>query len=239
MSDAAVMCGRVKARDLVGRLNRLVMATAAERRQGIGSGNGARGLPGLGAGRVELHSLTKWTPDGDAPVTALGYKTAVRALPPALSALDAKDPRRLAAAYIADAFERVDSIKGMDLGGGDIKGGLSDGGATSRVKHAERLRVIERKANGWALDRRTWRARRGAERVVLPVVRRRGDADTRKEITAMGLLRAVCVEGMDMRQILAAYGWSTHGKHRKELLAALLELLDQIAGPMHAGPRGA
>lgn len=219
---------QLRARSFVETLTRGLLAETARKRQGTGRSEGARAPAALGQPRRVLAAVS--APIG--PLTPLGYKTAVRALPPVLASLDPMDPRRRAADMIADAAERIDSVGSGGGEGGDIKDGVSDGGVTTRIKWAARLRLVEAAANGWPCSARFGVAGRGAERVVMPVRRQRGKA---QPIKAMPLLLAVCVEGLDMAQILRAHGWSEHGKHRRALLVAVLALLDDAAEVLQLG----
>jgi len=45
----------------------------------------------------------------------------------------------------------------------------SDGGAAARVKHVERLRIIEAAAHFWPIDRRDGRVTEQRELVVMPI----------------------------------------------------------------------
>lgn len=226
-----------RARRAVDALTARLIAHQAERRQGHGRGEGARPPAALGQAPRRLVVLTepRLAPSGQvepAPVTPLGYHTPIRALPPVLARLDATDPRRRAADMLAHAVERIGSVSGGDPAGGAVKGLPSDGGATTRVKHAARLRMIEALANGWPVDRAHGQVRRGAPRIVLPVLRQRGNA---REITAMGLLLALCVDGQDMRRILTTHGRTTDSAYRKRLAAVALMLLDELAEGLGLG----
>ncbi|MGR3498787.1 MAG: hypothetical protein ACU0E9_07835 [Limimaricola soesokkakensis] len=221
-----------RAAALVDVLNRRLLAHAAGRRQAHGRGEGARAPAGLAQPRRRLDVLTEPGPgDRRRPITPLGYKTATRALPPVLAGLDAADARRRAADTIADCAERVSGARGGDMQGGDISGLPSDGGATTRVKWAARLRVIEAVANGWPISTDGTIAK-GAPRVALPLGR---PSPKRQEIKAFPLLLAVCVEGQDMREILVAHGWSPHGKYRRALIVATLDLLERVGAGLGFG----
>ncbi|EAU45084.1 hypothetical protein R2601_22896 [Salipiger bermudensis HTCC2601] len=212
-----------KARMVVEGLTRKILGAAAERRQGAGKSSGARSPAGLGQARRSLGVV--WDPArlGVPAETPVGYKTARAALPPVLAALAPQDPRLRAATMFAATIERIDSVKGVDLQGGDHKGGVSDGGVTTKIKHAARFNRVRDAVNGWAPHPVTGVVDRRVERVVLPVRRRRGKA---QDIKAFELLCAVCVDGRDMREILVSHGWSPHSRLRKALALELLELLD-------------
>lgn len=207
--------------------NLAIIGGAALRRQGHGVSDGSRAPAGLGAGRVNLRRLSHRAPDGRVEaVTPLGYHTAVRAVPRVLGSLDESDPRRQAATFLADACERIGAVKGVDWSAGDTSGGQSDGGVTTKIKHAHRLKLIEAAANGWRIDPRHGAVDRGAPAVAMEVRRRRGSI---REIRAFDLAVAVCVEGHDLAKVLADHGWSVHSKHTAALGAALLNVLDRVA----------
>lgn len=218
-----------RARLYLEHITRAIIAHAATRRQRIGQGEGARPPASLAAPRVQLQTLQRALPGGKVePITPLGYQTATRALPPILAALPATDRRRIAADLIATACERIGAVKGCSPdggGGGAHSAGANDGGATTRVKHAARLRVVEALANGWPADPLHGGFRKGGEKIILAVGR---PTEKRRNITAMGLLRGVCVEGQDMREILRAHGWSEQSRCTRVLVAATLEMLERI-----------
>ncbi len=205
------------------RVNLEIIKAAARRRQQHGAGEGARAPLGLGHRPVTLGAI-KDAKGGR--VTPLGYKTARRALPSILARLPDADPRRRVADALASAFERVGAIGGGDLQGGDTKAGVSDGGVTTKIKHAARLRVIEAAVNGWGTDPLLGGIKRGPDRVVMAVQRKRGD---RQDIKVFPLLVALCVEGLDLAAILRRHGWSTGSKHTIPLGQAALSILDDAA----------
>jgi hypothetical protein len=212
------------------KVNLAVIRHAMRRRAAQDRGEGARPVPSLAAGPVGLEVLTEPRPGGKAaPITPLGYKTAVRRLPPVLAALGRDDPRRRAAVAFGDAWERLGASGGSSLDGGDpsASGLVPDGGATTRVKYAERLRdayaVTRARVPGQV---RKMITARPVPRVVLAPQRKgRGG----QEIKAITLLVGVCVEGKDMLEILGAHGWGRKASHRQTLAAALLEMLDDLA----------
>ena len=206
-------------------VNAMIIRAAAERRQSHWQ-EGARSPAGLAAAPVELVQLTEATGAGVERVTPLGYRTARRQLPRVLGALAATDRRRITAELIANSVERLGSVKGSGFEGSVTKGEVSDGGASTRMKHAARLRLVEALANGWPVAKGTGKITRGRDRVVFQVQRQ---ARNRQEIKAFPLLYAVCVEGRDLQDVLDAHGWSKQTKHTKALGAAVLEMLDQIA----------
>ena len=156
----------------------------------------------------------------------------------ALAVLRPADPRRAAADLIAGSYERIGAVGGGGGGDGDgddgsgCTGEVSDGGVTTRIKHAERIRLIEALANDWAVDRTHGRVVRGPERVALPVRRKRPG---RHEIKAFPLLIALCVEGQDMAQILKAHGWKVRSDCTGVLISVAWEILDDIADALGLG----
>jgi hypothetical protein len=241
MSDVAFNRDQRIARGVVERLTMAVINAAAVRRQGIGRGNGARSPAGLAQDRRTLgivsdpRTVEAVSDDGrttmrmrlDEMMTPVGYKTARGTLPPVLAMLPQGDPRLRAAIMFADTVERIDSVKGADIGGDGAKGVLSDGGATTKVKHAARFNRVRDAVNGWTYDDKAGRVVRDRERVVLRVRRRRSNA---QDIKAFELLCAVCVDGKDMREILVSRGWSAQSEQRKALAVALLDMLDTVRG---------
>jgi len=164
-------------------------------------------------------------------VTPLGYKTAVRAQPRILAKLAKSDPRLKAATMLAGAVERVGSVKGADLGGTDSKAGVSDGGATTRVKHAAHLNIVEALSNGWLRDARG-HIQHGPARVLMPLQRQRGN---RQEIKAFPALCAVCVYGKLLDDLPRAHGWSAQTANRKALGDAFLVELEDVAEGLGLG----
>lgn len=221
-----------RARSFVEALTRRLVGEVARRRQGTGRSDGARAPAALGQPQRMLVEIPATRRDSD-PATPLGYKTAIRALPPVLAALRPDDPRRRAADMIADAAERIGSVGGGAAGeGGAVSGGPSDGGATTRVKWAARLRLAEAAANGWPLDRRFGVLAKGGDRVALAVTRK---GRKRQDIKAWPLLLAVCVEGQDMAEICRAHGWSIDSANRRALTEAALAGLDDVAEALGLG----
>jgi hypothetical protein len=225
-----------RAAKYLGQVNLAIIAAAAGRRQGHDdrphAPGGARPPAALGQSRVALDVIEEAGADGrPEPITPLGYKTARRALPRVLSDLSEVDPRRRAANQLADTMERIGSVKGSDLAGTDSKGGISDGGATTRVKHAERLLIIEMLANRWP-HRRRGRAMPAAERILMLVQRNGGK---RQDIKAFPALIAVCVDGLALDDVLRRHGWSAQTANRKALAEALLAALDDVADGLGFG----
>lgn len=211
-------------------INIQIIHSAAKRRQRHGDGEGARAPAALARAPVVAQVITQPAPGGrTVPITPLGYKTArTSSLPPLIAALDERDPRRMVVPMVVHAVERVGSLAPGDPAGGDIKGGVSDGGATTRVKHAERLRRVVTAANRWPEGTPT-----NADPRVIMDVQRKGRK--RKKITAVAALVAVVVDGKNMGEVLARHGWSTHSKHRKALALEVLAVLDDVAEALGIG----
>lgn len=220
-------CDRGRARLYMQRCNMEIVKAAAVARQGASLVAGARAPAGMGQTAKQLEVLReRRVGDGEALVTPLGHLTAVRVVPRVLAVLDRNDPRRQAAEMLGVAFERIGAVQGAAIGGNDTKRNNSDGGVTTRVKHAARLRLIEAAANLWPVDRRHGHVFKGRELVVMQVERKCGG---RKEIRAFPLLLAICVDGMDLADILRAHGWSVQSKYTRPLGIAVLHLLGKIA----------
>ncbi len=219
------------------RVNFEIVKAAGARRQAQDRGTGARAPAALGAALVRLVMIKGGLSDATTPV---GYKTARRAdpVPRVLADLAGDDPRLMAAQFLGDACERLGSVKGVDWGGTDSKAGASDGGATTRVKHAARLQLIRYQANGWPVDKvhGPQRGRHGlAPRVALEVKR---GGDDRQHIMAFDALVAVCVDGLDLSTLLRRHGWSAQASNRAPLRQAILDTLARVAdGLGRAAPK--
>jgi len=218
------------------RINILIIKAAGKRRQGQSLDPAA--LPGatppgsIAGGLVDRRVLTQAGPGGKvAPVTPLGYKTAVRRLPRIFNRLAEQDPRRRALITLADTAERIGSVRGADLSGSATKGGQSDGGATTRVKHSARLRLIRALANGWDAKAAPG-APLGPEAVALKVGRQSGNL---YEIKVFPALWAIIVDGISADELLRQNGWSATWQTRKKLLVALLDALDDVADGLGFG----
>ncbi|MFG6535543.1 hypothetical protein ACGYK5_17095 [Sulfitobacter sp. 1A16787] len=226
-----MMYGMRRAAAYLEGVNRAVIGHAMARRSGQDMGQGARPPAALGGVPIALEVLTEARPGGKAaPITPLGYKTAVRRGPPVLASLPKTDPRRRAAEMLAHSYEAVGSVRGAILAGGDPSGGdrgLPDGGASTRMKHATRLRDAYRITRASVPgQKRKMITDRLVPRVVLAPQRKgRGG----QEIRAITLLIAVCVEGQTMLDVLGAHGWGRRANHRKALAQAVLEMLDDLA----------
>ena len=220
--------GQARAAKYLETVNRAIILAASERRQGIGRGDGARSIAGLAAAPVDLALITAQRGAIGDPTTPVGYKTAVRARSRALAGLDARHPHIIAAGFLADAYERIGAVQGSSFGGGDTnetKGGQSDGGVTTRIKHAARLSLIEAVVNKWDIDACHGVVVEGVARTVLSA--RRG-AGKRQQILAFPFLVAVCVEGLDLADVLRLHGWSVQSKHTGILAGWLAVLLDDV-----------
>jgi len=235
MSGRQAGSDRARAAAYLGRINLEIIKAAGARLQGHGAEGGARLPAALAGGPVRLAALSEPAPDGTRRhVTPLGYLTARRSLPRALSKLTPDDPRRRAALILADTVERIGAVKGADLSGDGAtvtKGGASDGGATTRVACAARLALIEAAANGWPVTR-TGRVLRGAPRLALGVGRQTGAI---KEIRAFDALVQLCVEAVPLDEQLRRAGWKPETRTRRKLEAALLVVLDDVAGALGMG----
>jgi len=210
-------------------MNCAIIAAAAARRQGHGRGEGARAPAALGQARRDLGTV----PDRDrgGAMTPAGYRTATARLPRLLADLAEGDPRRQVAAMLADAVERIGAVAASPQGGRDHSGGVSDGGATTRVKHAERLRRIRAAVNGWPL-RSLPGAPEPAPRIVLGNPRRLAG---RKEIRAFPPLIAVVCDGRSLRDVIEAAGWCANGRTQRRVTEAALECLDDAADALGLG----
>ena len=230
--NAGINADQGRATRYLARVNLEIVKAASTRRQAHGRGAGARLPASLAGAPVQLVNLKARRPDGGSEaVTLLGYQTARRRLPEILAALGADDPRLAAAQMLADAAERVGAVKGADWQGADSNGEISDGGATTKVKHAARLRMIEALANGWPIDRRHG-PQRAAVRVALAVKRK---GSQRQPILAFAALSALCVDGLDLGEILRRSGWSAQAFNRNPLRDALLVILDDVAEGLGLG----
>lgn len=232
----AVLGSRGRAASYLARINLELIKAAGERRQARqGRAAGARSPAGLAAAPVVCAELTRPTPSGKGErVTPLGYKTAVRRLPPILARLGDADPRRRAAAMLLDTVERVGSVAGANLEGTASKGHVSDGGATSRTALALRLTLMEALANGWPIER-GGKVKRSAPRPILAVQRQNGN---RQSIMAWTGLVAICVEGQTTSDLLRAHGWCDTSRTRQAAGAAVLAALDDLADGLGYGRGG-
>lgn len=221
-----------------------IIAAAAARRQGIGSrAPGDRSAPGLAAGAVDLVEISARRVDGvtrnergelepvhaSERVTPAGYLTARRRAPSALRGLPEDDPRAFVAAVLVTAAERVGSVKGSAIEGGSGGcDGKNDGGATSRVIHATRLRMIEAGANGWRILR-GGKIERGPDRVALKVQRA---SRQRADIMRFPAICSHVVNGLSLDEILRRAGWAANARNRDALRAEILLGLECAAAGM-------
>lgn len=220
---------QAKARLFLQGVNCRLIMRSARRRQCVGQGEGARAPVAPARRPVDLIEITHRTPNGKLEqLTPLGWKTARGALPPVLASLDTDHPHLIAANGFAVICERIGSIKGATIDGaaGDTSFGVSDGGATTKTRHAEALWQIRGAVNQWPVARPSGRYIRGADRVVMAALKKSGNLQS---IKAFDLIYRVCIEGQDMSTILKAHGWSAQTANRKRLRKAIDELLDLMA----------
>jgi len=213
-------------RALIEGINIAIIARRAARRAGVGQGDGARPVPGLAARPVVLSEIAAETGRFDEPATPPGYRTARRREPMLLARLPEKDTRRIAARIFADTCEKIGASSCAAIEGSISSAGIPDGGATTKIKHAQRLAAslkairhlvrTEGEKGGIA-----WRPR-----VVLPLGR---PSPKRHEIKALDLLVAVAIEGRDIAEILRRAGWSKQAHTTRLLGAAALLMLDDLA----------
>lgn len=216
-----------RARALVEKKGRLIIAHAAWRRQKCGEGLGARAALGLAAPPAHLTEIAHPRAGDAGPerITPLGYQTAARKMPRVLSRLDRNDPRRLAANRYAHLVETLHAVKGNDPAGAAVTGRPSDGGAVTRTEIARALRKVEAAVNGWPVFK-DGRIKRGAE---LEIMRPPRVPDGQMPIRAKAFLDMVVLEAFDMATILERHGWFANTRNRKHLNSKALELLDEIA----------
>lgn len=224
--------------------NAAIIKHAATRRQGhrARDGDGARAPIALGRAPMVTQVITEAVPrlifdvfdvDGKHKVvniltvkTTPGQRTAVRVVARPLMGVDASHPGMCAADMIACSFERLTAVGGGGGEGGAHSGQQSDGGVTTKIKHVQRVRIIEAVANQWAIDPVHGRVDRGVERCLLAATRSTGN---RLPIMAFHLLVAVCVDGQDLADILRAKGWRADSRYTKILMVELWFMLGQIA----------
>jgi hypothetical protein len=124
--------------------------------------------------------------------------------------------RRAAEAY-ADLVAAMASSPGSCLAGPG-RGGISDGGATTRCALAARLREA--------------RAAIGMGLVLSP---RGHDAHAdraRRAVTCIDLVDAVCLRGHSLRRVLADHGWSRWHNNEARLTEALKAALGRLAAAL-------
>lgn len=219
---------------ILAAINLEIVKRAGGRRMGHGRAEGAR-LPVSVAGAAVSLGVIEDLGDLKTP---LGYKTARRKLVPVLEALDPRDPRRMAADALGDAVERLGASGGVDWMGGDSNGEISDGGATTKIKYAERVAMIKAAVNGWPLAVNSARKPRRPRAVMRlrrhPIVPGR-DPVERQEILVFPALLAVCVEGRGLYDVLRSYGWSAQSYNAKRLAVGVLAALDDAAEALGYG----
>lgn len=203
----------------------LIAAVGAKRQRHYGPGERAPAI--IARPAVDLMTVQSREPGRKPePLTDAGQQTAVRKLPRVLARLSADDPRLLVAGMIATAAEQIGSMGGAMGEATASKSVFVDGGITTKIKHAERLRIFVGVANGHVTDLRQTRAARGADRVVMAVQRKRGN---RQEIKAVPLLLSVCSEGYELSDVLREHGWKDCSQNTGPLGQDLLEMLHDIA----------
>ncbi|MBF9032130.1 hypothetical protein HKCCE3408_17155 [Rhodobacterales bacterium HKCCE3408] len=233
MGKPHLISGQAAAATYLARVNAEIIKAAGQRRQGhLGQGEGARPPSSIAGAAVKLVVIDEIGLDRKrARVTPLGFKTGRRTLPRILEALDPADPRRRAAILLADTAERLGSVKGVDLAGTVTKSEPSDGGATTKVKHVERMRRMEALANGWPL-----RAAPGQPkprpRLAVKVRRQTGPL---QEIRLFPAMVAICCHGQSCETVLRSHGWVPHTLTRRRLVEAVLAGLDDVAEGMGLG----
>jgi hypothetical protein len=215
--------GLARAGTMVTQITQRALAQRAAERQGHGAGgHGDRGAAGLGAPEVRLEVLEEVAGAARARVTPLGASTARRGVVPMLARLDSLDPRLDAARALADAVERVAAPGGAKWAGlGGACGAVSDGGVTTRVADAARLRRIARRVAGIDLGH-------GAGIALAP----RQRAGKRRPINALGAVVAVCVHQVPVAEVLRRHGYEPRCRTRRALSEALLEVLGVLAADL-------
>ncbi|WP_226688847.1 hypothetical protein [Ruegeria arenilitoris] len=193
-------------------LNLDLIAAGAARRQAVGKVGGDFPEPNLAAGAVDLIEISDRVSGSAEVKTEGGEKTVRRRAPSFLSRYHDHDGRRLAAMRYLVAVERIGGMKGAtlsieaEISGGT--GGISDGGATSRVQDVMLVRMVHGLVNRWKWDPTCRDFVRGVPRVVL-LPRRGNDRHAeRRPITAVALINGILIDGLSMAEILRRFGWS-------------------------------
>ncbi len=205
------------------RINLQIINHLAARRVRAGVRMGERATPGAARRAMDLTEIKEirapLTADGEpevVDVTRPGFHTAKIRLPAVLSRLTEADPRRRAAEAYAIAAEKIGAVAGASAEGAKMDGGqaTNDGGVTTRLHHAETLRIVAAVvgAHGLALE-----------------VRRAAAHAPRDSISARALLRAVCIDGRDLAGVLADAGWSGHHRDVARLSDVVLICLEDLA----------
>jgi hypothetical protein len=212
----------------------LIAAAGTRRQRHYGEGERAPASiarPPVDLGVIELREPGR-KPE---PLTEIGKRTAVRKVPRVLARLAVDDPRLQVAGMIAAAAEQIGAVGGAMGEATASKSVFVDGGISTKIKHAERLRLYEGVANGRVNDVRQVRAARGDDRVVMAVQRKRGN---RQEIKAFPLLMAVCAFGCELSDVLRAHGWKDCSQNTGPLGDDLLNMLHDIAAVLgYIAPR--
>jgi hypothetical protein len=207
-SGATIALGEAQA------LNIRLIGTLAARRVGEGRGEGARATAGAARPRMDLTEITENRVDGKAErVTPLGRKTARIRLPKVLQRLDRCDPKRLASDAFEHASEKIGSVAASSAEAAKLDGGAgsTDGGASTRVRHATTIRKVEAAlGKGNALEPKNARG-------------------NRRPITALKLVESVVLDHMDMKAILVGHGWSGHRREIGQLMTITEEMLEKMA----------
>lgn len=189
---------------------KVALSTSA-REQGYGECPGARSPVGPARRPVELIELVEDRGDRRQDrLTLVGHRTARERLPRALAVLGPGDHRLLAAIRYRHLVEAVAAVGGTEWLGGGGSGRISDGGAVHRTGIAAELRGCRGVLVGTAL------ARGNA----------RGD---RRDISVQALVDGLVLEGVEIKGVLRAHGWSGRGEHVKALTDALLDALSRMS----------
>ncbi|PJE27141.1 hypothetical protein PSM7751_03707 [Pseudooceanicola marinus] len=212
---------------LVGRLTLEVIGAAADRRSGVGRGDGERPAPSLAALAVNLVPVD---------IGASAVRRAERRVPPALARYQVDDGRRLVVMAYASAVERLGVARGADMlaervGGG---GGPSDGGISARLQDRAFVDAVRGLVNHWRWHRGLGRFTEGPARPVL-VPRRR--APGRRQILAVDLWDAVAIEGLPFAEILRRHGWTKQAAAGQILADDFAETVRHVADRCGHGAR--
>lgn len=215
------------ARLLAERGNIAIINHLAARKVRAGVKLGDRAAPGAARAQMVLVEVKEAAPltqaqieAGDLPdlidVTEPGTRTSKRRSPAILSRMALDDPRRKAAEAYAIASEKIGAVAGASAEGAKTDGGQAsnDGGVTTRIHHAQTLRVIKSvtDAHGMALT-----------------VGRASPHAPREGISTAHLMHAICIDGRDMLRILSDAGWSGHDRDVRHLMDVASVCLEDMA----------
>jgi len=191
---------------LLGALEAEIAAAGVARRLG----RGGSAAEALGGGAWALGQVADPDAhDGRRAMTGVGWLTARRRGPGALSTLELDTPLvRAAEGYLAAAEAVASSGPGALAQDGGRGGGVSDGGAVSRCAAAARWRAM-REAVG---DDLVFGARAGAE------------------MRMLGVVDAVVLGGASLSAVVRASGRAPNGRSKARVGAALVIGLDRLAG---------